>query len=171
MTLGKYAQLAQRTSRKEPGFNHVTCGIMGLIGETGEVVDAIKKWKFQSKNDTPFPVCKLIEELGDVMWYVVEFCEAIHMDIGDMPVKEPYNHYDTPEQAAIGLMREVMCAVIDGPETDRNDIVSVIANISGMLEDFCNVSLSDAMNVNINKLMKRYPEGFDAERSQNRDPE
>ena len=171
MTLGKYALLAQRTSRKEPGIDHMTNGVLGLIGEAGEVVETVKKWKFQSEHDMPMPVCKLIEELGDVMWYVVEFCMAINIDVADLPVKDPFRQYDTIEKASVSLMNNIMLAVLDGYDADVKDIILVIANISGILEDFCNVSLSDAMNLNINKLMKRYPEGFDAERSQNRDAE
>lgn len=171
MTLGKYALLAQRTSRKEPGIDHMTNGVLGLIGEAGEVVETVKKWRFQSEHDMPMPVCKLIEELGDVMWYVVEFCRAINVSIEDLPVKDPFSQYDTLEQASVGLMHSIMCVVLDGQEADITDIISIIAHVSGILEDFCNVSMSDAMNLNINKLMKRYPEGFDAERSQNRDAE
>lgn len=171
MTLERYAELAARTSRKEPGFNHLNNGILGMIGETGEVVDAVKKWQYQSSTGTPLPVCKLIEELGDVMWYVAEFCAAINEKLGELPVREPFCGCDTVEETAVNLMRDVMALVIDGQETSRIDIITLIARVSYMLEEYCNVSLSDCLNVNIAKLKKRYPDGFDAERSENRDSE
>lgn len=40
---------------------------MGLSGEAGEVVEHIKKVYYQ---DQPFNREKVVEELGDVLWYV-----------------------------------------------------------------------------------------------------
>lgn len=42
-------------------------GAMGLAGETGEVVDLIKK---HIHHDKPLDKDKLIQELGDVTWYL-----------------------------------------------------------------------------------------------------
>jgi NTP pyrophosphatase (non-canonical NTP hydrolase) len=42
-------------------------GAMGLAGEAGEVVDLIKKFKFHKK---PFDREKLLNEMGDVRWYL-----------------------------------------------------------------------------------------------------
>lgn len=42
-------------------------GIMGLCGESGEVAEAIKKQMFHGR---PIDRAKMIEELGDVRWYL-----------------------------------------------------------------------------------------------------
>jgi NTP pyrophosphatase (non-canonical NTP hydrolase) len=42
-------------------------GAMGLAGEAGEVIDLVKKIIFHGK---PFDREKLINELGDVRWYL-----------------------------------------------------------------------------------------------------
>lgn len=45
----------------------LSLGAMGLAGESGEVIDLIKKHLFHGK---PLDNNKLIEELGDVRWYL-----------------------------------------------------------------------------------------------------
>lgn len=42
-------------------------GAMGLVGEAGEVIDLLKKFKFHKK---PFDRDKLLNEIGDVRWYL-----------------------------------------------------------------------------------------------------
>jgi NTP pyrophosphatase (non-canonical NTP hydrolase) len=49
-------------------------GALGLAGEGGEVVDLIKKHLF---HDKPLDRAKLIEELGDQLWYFQCCLEAI----------------------------------------------------------------------------------------------
>ena len=43
-----YQRLAMRTS--PDGHDRMMNGCMGLIGESGEVVDAVKKWKHQRQS-------------------------------------------------------------------------------------------------------------------------
>ena len=77
----------------------------GLSGETGELLDMIKKWVFHEK---PLDTIHLKKELGDCMWYVALFCQAMGW------------------------------------------------------------SLDEILQMNIDKLKARYPEGFDIELSNHR---
>lgn len=56
-------------------------GVMGLCGESGEVIDIVKKHLAQghelNKN-------KVIEELGDVLWYVAEIAYVLNVDLEDV---------------------------------------------------------------------------------------
>ena len=79
---------------------------MGLCGESGEVIDLVKK---HVSHGHPLNREKLIDELGDVAWYLAECAEAI------------------------------------------------------------GITLEDVLTHNIEKLKKRYPEGFSTERSINRE--
>lgn len=99
MTLNEYQTLAQRTST---GKHRLDNGCLGLAGESGECCDILKKHRFQGHE---LDVNHLIEELGDVMWYVAE--------------------------AAAGI----------------------------------GVTLEDVAKRNVEKLERRYPSGFDAQRS------
>lgn len=105
MTLNEYQELAQRTSRNHD-HNQILNGAMGLCGESGEIMDYIKKWQFQGHTFDPN---KVIDELGDVLWYCAEL--------------------------AAGLA----------------------------------VNLATVAKLNIEKLKRRYPDGFTAERSISRE--
>ena len=107
MTVKEYQFLAARTINQALDEKElITNGAMGLCGESGEVIDLVKKWRAQGHE---LDRVHLTEELGDVAWYLAETATAI------------------------------------GAE------------------------LEDVLKANIEKLMKRYPEGFAAERSVNRE--
>lgn len=106
MTGVEYQNLAQRTANTKGWYEKVENGVMGLCGESGEVIDIIKKARFQGHD---FEREKLIEELGDVLWYCAELAQGL------------------------------------------------------------GVTLDEVFELNIQKLMRRYPDGFRAERSRNRD--
>ena len=53
-------------------------GLMGLSGETGEVVDWFKKWIFQ---ESTFDEARGMEEIGDVLWYLSLICHAMNWDL------------------------------------------------------------------------------------------
>jgi NTP pyrophosphatase (non-canonical NTP hydrolase) len=68
MTFPEYQQAAARTASgpceaRELYIN----GVFGLVGETGEVVDLLKKHVF---HEHPLDTAKLAEELGDALWYL-----------------------------------------------------------------------------------------------------
>ena len=81
---------------------------MGLAGETGEIIDYLKKVGFQGK---PFEKDKLINEMGDMMWYFAMLC------------------------------------------------------------DFFGIKFEDILVSNIEKLRKRYPNGFEVAKSEHRESE
>lgn len=110
MNMNEYQALARRTSNtngpEQASYDKLINGVMGLCGEAGECIDVVKKTMFQGHE---LATDKLIEELGDVLWYCAEL--------------------------ACGL----------------------------------GVTLEEVAQRNIDKLRRRYPEGFDAERSRNRE--
>lgn len=106
MTINEYQKLAMTTlnpalDKKDVLIN----GVMGLCGESGEVIDIVKKHLAQGHE---LDKEKIIKELGDVAWYMAE-----------------------------------IATVLD-------------------------VELEDVLMQNIEKLKKRYPEGFSTEKSVNR---
>lgn len=104
MTLNEYQALAQRTSNTD--HNKLLNGCMGMCGEAGECIDILKKHVMQGHD---IDYAKLVEEVGDVLWYIAETASAI------------------------------------------------------------GVSLESIAQANIDKLKNRYPQGFDPERSINRE--
>lgn len=70
MQFQEYQSLAQRTSNPNlSSIEQIRNGCYGLCGESGECIDVLKKHEFQGHAlDKP----KLIDELGDVLWYITE---------------------------------------------------------------------------------------------------
>jgi NTP pyrophosphatase (non-canonical NTP hydrolase) len=54
-------------------------GIVGLTGEVGELASAIEKFAWYNQE---LDVANVIEELGDVLWYIAEICEGLNADLG-----------------------------------------------------------------------------------------
>ena len=107
MTLNEYQELAQRTSNKAlDQRGHLFNGVLGLSGEAGECADLVKKHYFQDGRPM---IDRLVDELGDVLWYVAETAAAM------------------------------------------------------------NVTLEEVAQRNVEKLKRRYPEGFEAENSLHRE--
>lgn len=79
MKLTEYQISAHVTSNQ--ALNHeqgLAMASMGLAGETGEVVDELKKILYHGK---PLDLDKLAKEIGDVLWYVAELCTRLHIKL------------------------------------------------------------------------------------------
>lgn len=82
MEANKYQELAMKTlnpnlNKKEVLINSV----MGLCGESGEAIDLVKKHLAQGH---PLDVNKMIEELGDVAWYLAEAATALNVSLDEI---------------------------------------------------------------------------------------
>lgn len=55
--------------------------VIGMSGETGEVCDIVKKHLYQGH---AMQYHKLYEEIGDVMWYVANLCNALDFDLEEI---------------------------------------------------------------------------------------
>lgn len=105
ITANEYQRAALRTSNKD-SKELILNGALGLAGESGEVADIVKKHLFQGHE---LDRDKMIEELGDVCWYIAITAHGLGVD------------------------------------------------------------LDSVMKINIDKLKKRYPDGFDKEKSIHRE--
>ncbi len=68
-----YIKQAMSTYSSHLG-DQLIVGALGLAGETGEVVDIIKKARIENRE---IDRNHLIEELGDVMWYLAVLCDEL----------------------------------------------------------------------------------------------
>ncbi len=81
MQANEYQKLAMTTLNPELSKKDVLInGVMGLCGESGEVIDIVKKWLAQGHE---LDKQKLAKELGDVAWYLAETAYAL-----DIPLDE-----------------------------------------------------------------------------------
>ena len=85
LSLNKYQAHARRTSNtsglEQASYDKLINGVMGMCGEAGECIDVVKKMMFQQHElDTE----KLIEELGDVLWYCAELASGLGVTLEDV---------------------------------------------------------------------------------------
>ena len=74
MTEQQYiAEILRTYAGADDQMSKLTLGALGLAGETGEVIDMIKKRVFQSH---AIDQEKLRDELGDVLWYFMLICHT-----------------------------------------------------------------------------------------------
>jgi NTP pyrophosphatase (non-canonical NTP hydrolase) len=82
MDFEEYKKECQRTSGIFDNYaESLCCYSMGLAGEAGEVVDYVKKLVFHGHK---FSKEKLIEELGDVLWYFAMFTSICDLQIDEI---------------------------------------------------------------------------------------
>ena len=83
--LDEYQKQARATSRHRPvrGGDAITTPMLGLIGETGEVVSELKKRFREGAAYVSFRD-RLVEELGDLLWYAADLATSRHISLSDI---------------------------------------------------------------------------------------
>lgn len=178
MNLNEYQRLALRTSGA--GHDRVKNGCLCLIGESGEIVDIVKKYMFQSGENPPFPKDKFIKEMGDVLWYCAETVSGMELELELEEVTLRTGSYDK-----YSLFAAWNCADIEltAAMLSANAVEAYVSRFvegnamrcayrvrdiyKGLLHlcDLVGVTIDEVADTNIEKLKKRYPDGFDPERS------
>lgn len=84
MNSKEYIELATRTENRDfdsirkrmlvQTYIRLDHAAKGLVTEAGEFTDVLKKYEFYGKD---FDVVNLVEELGDLLWYVAIACDTI----------------------------------------------------------------------------------------------
>ena len=64
--------------------SHLLTAALGLTGEAGEFADHVKKIFFHGKPYDDDRREAMILELGDVMWYVMQACEALEVSLEEV---------------------------------------------------------------------------------------
>lgn len=101
-TLDKYQKLALRTAPEAGPRVHIYNYLLGLAGETGEVCDYLKKAYHHGHR---LDEGKVIEELGDVLWYVAALADAFGFSLRSVAeanidkLKERYPDGFDPERS------------------------------------------------------------------------
>lgn len=82
MRINQYQRDAGRTAditKKKPFRAMVAC--LGLAGESGEVIEHIKKWVAHGHQ---LDQEKVKKELGDVLWYVAELATVMDLHLEEI---------------------------------------------------------------------------------------
>ncbi len=84
MTLNEYQEAAVLTLQGEVGDEASTLiALLGLAGETGELSTLYKKFLRDGPSFEPVNE-RLLEELGDVLWYVSTLCSHFRLDLSEV---------------------------------------------------------------------------------------
>jgi len=75
------ATMNQQTRDLQPWEYQLLNASAGLAGESGEFLDLVKKIVF---HDKPVNLTKVIEELGDVQFYMAFICHTLRLDLSDI---------------------------------------------------------------------------------------
>ncbi len=78
MDFDEYAKMQKRTS---PNGTNIVMVALGLTGESGEFADLVKKHMFQGHE---LDRDKMIEELGDVLWYIFEGARVLGIEASEI---------------------------------------------------------------------------------------
>ncbi|MBR5794962.1 MAG: nucleoside triphosphate pyrophosphohydrolase family protein [Erysipelotrichaceae bacterium] len=79
MEINEYQRLAMKTLNPKLDKKDILInGVMGLCGEAGEAIDIVKKHLAQGHE---LHKEKLVEELGDVAWYLAELATVLEVDL------------------------------------------------------------------------------------------
>lgn len=94
MEIKEYQEKAQRTLNTESSQKDtITNMCLGISGETGEVIDMIKKHIFHGHEIDTY---KLEKEIGDVMWYLTNLATQFNLNMShvlDTNIKKLENRY------------------------------------------------------------------------------
>lgn len=180
MTMREYQKLAQRTS-PDDGHDKLDNGVLGLMGETGEIVDIYKKWMYQSEVNTELPGDQMAEELGDVLWYLAELAAGIGVGLIDI-IGEDFAQIDERTKRKPAKRTSLRSAIVGlagrawqinrcicksewrGTHSHIRRIMLTITHLAHKVD----LTIEEVAIMNINKLKKRYPYGFSARRSMER---
>ena len=88
MNLKEYQIKSMRTLNNELSHEQLISNmIMGIVGETGEVVDIVKKAFYQGHE---LDMKHIEEETGDVMFYIVNLCNLLNLNLEEV-IEKNYN--------------------------------------------------------------------------------
>lgn len=84
-----YQRSAARTARdhhdfSDPRHTRIAVASMGLAGESGELIDALKKWVAHGHE---LNLSHVEKELGDILWYVAEIATVLDLKLSEIAEK------------------------------------------------------------------------------------
>lgn len=179
MDLREYQRLAMRTANMKISNELILANrALGLSGEASEFsAHVFRKIVFGDS----FPAVDAAKELGDVMWYAATTAEAVGLQLDELR--------DDGECAKlVGLTLEKLTIGLNvsagevadifkkhlthGHALETKKVASALYSVVFLVNKLATATgcgtLDDICRWNIDKLKKRYPEGFDEERSQKR---
>lgn len=180
LELSEYQKLALITKANAADTyedcRHSGCG---LFTEVGEIIDTYKRHWFYKKD---LDVKNLREEVGDVLWYVAIGLFSLGLTMQDYLPSVIEEEFGKPEISLETVLAKLgryssnvfVCSYAYPNEWEEvglsHDFYQVLVFLRFLAEGL-GFSLEEAAWDNIQKLAKRYPDGFTEFHALNRDKE
>lgn len=170
MLPNKYQEISRRTAPNGMSVKNIA---LGLIGEAGEIADLIKK---QVYHGHPINLTEIKKELGDLLWYFARLCDHnktnFSEDIGQSfqaMQREGTKGIIEHDLVNISIMLNtyvnyVATDIMLVGNGEYSDAIMIFACMSKIATHF-DIDLEEVAGMNIEKLYKRFPEGFSKEAS------
>lgn len=140
---------------------------LGILTEAGEAFDVLKKHLYHGHE---MDVGRFVVEAGDVLWYVCAVCSKLGIQVEPAylfsPLREDYALADYPVRFFKDalVLHDVAIKHARSPSAQKVKTAKRFAELLILnIEIVCGrfgVSLSQALEMNVQKLRTRYPEGF-----------
>lgn len=176
--LQEYQRLTIRTEPLSHNDYLIAEFALGLICETGEVADILKKLFFHKH---PINIQHIVEELGDTMWYLSAIANHKDIDLSTL-ANEAVNNFDdslvvekiNPINAQMNLSSSAIKiaqlaysnVTINNDVKDelRKNMIIYLRSVYRIADSF-DLKLTKILTANIEKLNERYQNGFSSSAS------
>jgi len=174
----------QKVTRETSGCDELPILALGLVGETIEFLSSYESIAKPGLENSVFESCThIIKEAGDVLWYAARIMDVMGIKLSEWRDKGTVDNFNKScvkkkrrfriLKNAAKVSEHIKKVYGHGHDLDKNlvheALSDVIRDISHMLRVVHGpTGLDVAMNVNIEKLKKRYPNGFSTQDSINR---
>lgn len=149
--------------------------LLGLMGESGEVIDVIKKRLYHGHD-----LGGLAGEIGDICWYLAAICSSVgngnlydcwRLSSNTWSADVPLQKFAFDIFNGVNNVRLCLHCILPGSQSWDVSLYGAVGYILRVCSGLCqSVSLNflSVLDANIAKLRKRYPEKFSSEASRAR---
>ena len=103
MDCDDYQRAALRTARAKDAPDEFMHLILGLVGETGEIAEKVKKLVRDQESDLArLDRDDMAAELGDVLWYAAVLADFLDLSLNDIAQRNVDKLADRQRRAVIG---------------------------------------------------------------------
>ncbi len=177
MIINEYQELSKRTMNPDGDVHNY---IFGLIGESGEVVDKIKKLVFHKHPLDDKMTLDLKEEIGDNFWYVSSIATIFKLNMSELfngIIEDDYKCNIKHECFMLNIVVSRITKQFLHKEfyNDGLVLINLIDNLTRfvytlrLICNYYNFDVYEILEQNVEKLKRRYKgDGFTPNESINR---
>lgn len=178
--LNAYQESSRRTRPNVHGDDLLHLAAVGIFDECGEIAGLVKKKRWQGH--TGITRAKMTDEIGDAWWYVAAGADAVGQPLGELVsydlLKKEAKKEMAKEPDEVRVFNAIMrlasavgrlADALSDPESQRATLIptwlSVVAYRLICVATVMLVDTLEALNENVVKIDRRFPNGFTPEAS------